>query len=380
MKTEEILMRYQERLPAKILSEVAEAVPANIAKEKLVRILDELVKSYSQAKINAGECVGLVGAESIGEPGTQMTLNTFHLAGVAEMNVTTGLPRIIEIFDCQKEIKTPMMEIFMKEAHQDIDKVKKFAALLKETLLGELVLEYSLNIYEQTLVLNINPVLMQDYGFSEVSEITKLLKNKFKGFTLECKDNSLIFKQKDAAVENLKDIYGLKEKLKLVKIRGVKGIRQVLPIKRGEEYIILTSGTNLKEILTLPEVDAIRTYSNDLREVYGVLGIEAARQAIINEVYKVMEAQGLNIDIRHIMLVADIMCTSGMVKGITRYGVVSEKASVLARASFETPIKHLINAALEGEIDRLTSVVENVMINQPVPLGTGLPGLITKMK
>jgi DNA-directed RNA polymerase subunit A" len=83
---------------------------------------------------------------------------------------------------------------------------------------------------------------------------------------------------------------------------------------------------------------------------------------------------------RHIMLVADIMTASGVVKGITRYGVVSEKASVLARASFETPIKHLINAALEGEIDTLASVVENVMINQPVPLGTGLPGLITKMK
>jgi len=108
--------------------------------------------------------------------------------------------------------------------------------------------------------------------------------------------------------------------------------------------------------------------------------IEAARQAIMNEVYRVIEAQGLNIDIRHVMLVADIMCASGIMKGVTRYGVVSEKASVLARASFETPIKHLINAALEGEVDHLTSVVENVMITQPVPLGTGLPSLITKMK
>jgi DNA-directed RNA polymerase subunit A" len=111
-----------------------------------------------------------------------------------------------------------------------------------------------------------------------------------------------------------------------------------------------------------------------------VFGIEAARQAIIDEVFKVIEAQGLTVDIRHIMLVADTMCVSGGVKGITRYGVVSEKASVLARASFETPIKHIINAALTGEVDELDSVVENIMLNQPVPVGTGLPGLVTKVK
>jgi len=111
-----------------------------------------------------------------------------------------------------------------------------------------------------------------------------------------------------------------------------------------------------------------------------VLGIEAARQSIINEVFKVIETQGLNVDIRHIMLVADTMCITGQIKGITRYGIVGEKASVLARASFETPIKHIINAALIGEVDKLDSVVENVMLNQPVPVGTGLPGLITKFK
>ena len=175
-------------------------------------------------------------------------------------------------------------------------------------------------------------------------------------------------------------IYNLKEKIAAVKVKGVKGVKQVLPVKRDEEYVVLTSGTNLKEILEMSEVDTSRTVSNDINEVCENLGIEAARQAIINEVYKVIESQGLNIDIRHIMLVADIMCAGGDVKGITRYGVVSEKASALARASFETPIKHIINAALEGEIDYLTSVVENVMINQPVPLGTGLPGLVTKLK
>ncbi|HLC84213.1 MAG TPA: DNA-directed RNA polymerase subunit A'', partial [Candidatus Nanoarchaeia archaeon] len=127
--------------------------------------------------------------------------------------------------------------------------------------------------------------------------------------------------------------------------------------------------------------DGSRTTTNDIHEISQVLGIEAARQAIINEVYNVIETQGLSVDIRHIMLVSDTMCQTGKVKGITRYGVVSEKASVLARASFETPIKHIINAAVSGEVDNLNSVVENVMINQPVPVGTGIIGLTaTKLK
>ena len=153
-----------------------------------------------------------------------------------------------------------------------------------------------------------------------------------------------------------------------------------MPVKRKDEFIIITAGSSLKKVLALDFVDPTRTLSNDLYEIAGTFGIEAARQAIIDEVFKVIEAQGLNVDIRHIMLVADTMCISGWIKGITRYGVVSEKASVLARASFETPIKHIINAALTGEVDYLNSVVENVMLNQPVPVGTGLPGLVTKIK
>ncbi len=375
---EELIQSYSEKLPLTVLDEVRQEVPSDISKEKLVKILQEVQDAYDLARVNAGECVGLVSAESIGEPGTQMTLNTFHFAGVSEMNVTTGLPRIIEIFDAQKEIKTPMMEIYLNDSHNTLENVKKFALKIKETLLGELVEEYALNIFEQTLRVVLNKSLLKEYDLT-AKDLLKNFKTKMKGFTIEAEDNQLIFVHK-GKVEEIKELYIVKEKVKTIKIKGLKGIKQVLPVKRGEEYIVLTSGTNLKEVLELPEVDAERVTCNDINEVYHLLGIEAARQSIINEVYKVIESQGLNIDIRHIMLVADIMCATGILKGITRYGVVSEKASVLARASFETPIKHLINAALEGEIDNLTSVVENVMINQPVPLGTGLPGLVTKMK
>jgi DNA-directed RNA polymerase subunit A" len=177
----------------------------------------------------------------------------------------------------------------------------------------------------------------------------------------------------------LNDLLRLKQTLKEVYIKGIKGITQVLPVKREDEFLIVTAGTNLKEIFKHDFVDKERTFSNDIKEIASVLGIEAARQAVINEVYKVIETQGLDIDIRHIMLVAEAICTSGNVRGITRFGIVKEKSSVLARASFETPIKHIIEAALVGESDYLNSVVENVMLNQPVPVGTGLPGLITKI-
>ena len=131
----------------------------------------------------------------------------------------------------------------------------------------------------------------------------------------------------------------------------------------------------MKEILKLPEVDIENTVTNDIFEVYSVFGIEAARNMIIEETLNVLKNQGIEVDVRHIMLVADVMTYEGSIKGIGRYGVSGGKASVLARASFEVPLKHLFNAAVSAEVDNLNSVVENVMINQPVPIGTGMINL-----
>jgi DNA-directed RNA polymerase subunit A" len=135
----------------------------------------------------------------------------------------------------------------------------------------------------------------------------------------------------------------------------------------------------LKEILLSDEVDNVRTTTNDILEIAKTLGIEAARNAIVNEVLYVLEEQGIPLDPRHVYLVADLMCVSGEVQGITRHGIISQKTSVLARASFEIPLSHLVDASLSGECDKLSSVVENILINQPVPIGTGLPGLYVKM-
>ncbi|MCK4590065.1 MAG: DNA-directed RNA polymerase subunit A'' [Nanoarchaeota archaeon] len=373
-----VLRKYQTKLPPLIYEELKEHLPDKISKQKLVKILDHVLVRYKGSQISPGEAVGLVSAESIGEPGTQMTLNTFHFAGVAEMNVTVGLPRIIEIFDARKNIKTPMMEIYFRPPYNTADKIRKMASLIKESKVDDVVSEFKVDILEQRLVIKINMKKLTELE-ENLADVSKFIKSKIKGIFIKTGEDFIEVALKDKS-DDINKVYKVKEKIRGLKIKGVKGILQVLPVKRGDEYIVLTAGSNLKTVLDMKEVDSTRTICNDIHEINAVLGIEAARQAIINEVYKVIEAQGLNIDLRHVMLVSDTMCVNGKLAGITRYGVVREKTSVLARASFETPIKHVIDAALVGEVDKLDSVVENVMINQPVPLGTGLPGLITKVK
>jgi len=308
-----------------------------------------------------------------------MTLDTFHFAGVSEMNVTVGLPRIIEILDGRKTIKTPMMEVHLKPPYNKGKDIKKIAFQIKEIKLGELASEFVVDITQGTVEVKLDPVQLKETSMKE-ADIVKVVKKSIKTGTVKSKDGSITVKLKTKS-DDVRSTYKVKQKLKAMQVRGIKGITQVLPVINEEgQFVIITAGTNLKKVMKLEEVDTTKTFSNDIYEVAAVLGIEAARQIIMNEVFKVIRNQGLNVDVRHIMLVADTMCFGPDVKGITRYGIVREKGSVLARASFETPIRHVIGAALVGEVDTLTSVVENVMLNQPVPVGTGLPGLITKMK
>lgn len=369
---------YKKKLPKKILEEVRENLPKNISNKKLVEVLEAVLKEYKKSRVEPGEAVGLVTAESIGEPGTQMTLNTFHFAGVAEMNVTLGLPRIIEILDGRKGIVTPMMEIHLEAPYNKGKDIKDIAQSIKEIRLKEVTSEFQINIAEASLEIKLNEEKLKEIKLNS-AVISKMLQKAIKGCSIRQKgENSIVLKVKGE--EDLNTLYRLKEKAKECYVKGIKGIKQVLPVKRENEFIIVTAGSNMKEILVHKFVDISKTISNDIFETVEVLGIEAARQLIIDELFKVIESQGLNVDIRHIMLVADTMCVSGRVKGITRYGVVSEKTSVLARASFETPIKHIVEASLVGETDKLNSVIENVMLNQAVPVGTGLPGLVIKTR
>ncbi|MDO8660798.1 MAG: DNA-directed RNA polymerase subunit A'' [Candidatus Woesearchaeota archaeon] len=367
------LKEYEDKMPLKLLEELEQKCPASKLKRAVVKLYEE----YCNSRIEAGEAVGLVSAESIGEPGTQMTLDTFHFAGVHELNVTMGLPRLIEILDGRKEVSTPLMQVFLKNPYNKGKDLTELAFQIKETLVGEVVAEYTTNIVDLQLELRLKTSHMKKIGIT-ANAVGKAIEKAIKGVKLSNSGETLLIAMKNKDKHSLNELHRLKESLKEVYLQGIRGIKQALPVKRKEEFVIVTAGSNLKKIFEMDFVDAERTITNDIHEIAIVLGIEAARQAIIDEATKVMEMQGLEVDIRHLMLVADTMCVSGDVKGITRYGVVSEKSSVLARASFETPIKHVINAALVGERDPLTSVVENVMLNQPVPIGTGLPGLISK--
>jgi DNA-directed RNA polymerase subunit A" len=351
-------------------------VKENAPESKLKSVLKVLDDEYGKMKVVPGESVGLVSAESLGEPSTQMTLNTFHFAGVAEMNITMGLPRIIEVLDGRKNLTTPMMDVYLNKPYSQGQDIKKIALSIKETCLQDVATEISINLSDSRVEVVVDDSRLAEIGMNKQGLVSSL-KSEVKGLSIDVRKDFITFKVKNKE-ESVNNVFKMKEKIKTLVIKGVKGISQVLPVKRGDEFIIITAGSNLKKILPLPFVDATRTISNDIFEIEDVLGIEAARQAVIDEVYKVIENQGLNVDIRHLMLVADIMCNSGKVRGITGYGTVKEKVSVLARASFETPIKHLIEASLHGETDYLKSVVENVMLNQPVPVGTGMLKLIVK--
>ena len=373
------ISEYEDRLPPKIIEELRSNLPKGISDTKMKKILEATCEEYRNARVVPGEAVGLIAAESIGEPGTQMTLNTFHFAGVAEMNVTLGLPRIIEILDGRKELDNPMMEIYLKKPYatgKKIEDLRNLALQIKETKLRDISTEFTINIADLTIEVKLDRKKMKEIELTS-GKVADSISKQLKGYNIRDNKESIVLKSRSKE-DAFNEAYKTKEKIKDITVKGIKGILQVLPVKREEEFVIITAGSNLADVLQREEVDAYRTTTNNIFEIEQVLGIEAARQAIVNEIFKVIESQGLNVDVRHIMLVADTMCTTGSLKGITRYGVVSEKSSVLARASFETPIKHIINAALVGEVDNLDSVVENIMINQNIPIGTGLPTLAVK--
>ena len=329
----------------------------------------DVSKEHLGEEIASGEAIGLVAAQSFGEASTQMVLNTFHMAGVAEMQVTMGLPRIIEIFDARKKPSTPKMEIYLEKEYNNEEQAKILAEKIKEVKLKEISSEVNLDFGTKKIAIVLDKAGLKRTHMTVKKAVEKL--NEL-GFDVKEESSAIIL---DASAYEFKEIYQLKEKLKNTIISGVKGVEQILIVKRGKDFVIITLGTNLKEMIKLKEVDKSKLVSNDLHEVAGIFGIEAARQLIINEIKEVINSQGLDINDRHLKLAADAMTNTGDVKGVTRMGIIAQKASILARATFETPTKQFVNAIIKGHTDKLESVIENIILNQPVPVGTGLPGL-----
>ncbi len=333
----------------------------------------DVSKLHMNEQVNPGEAIGIVTAQSFGEPSTQMALNVFHFAGVQEMQITMGLPRLIEIFDARKKPSSPKMEIFLKKEYNNEKDAKVFAEKIKEVTLKEISSEINLNFSNKTV-----EIIIDKNGLRQTHSSVKTIVERLNdlGFRAKEKTDSITL---NASEFSFKEIYQLKEKLKKTIISGVKGVKQILLVKKEKDYIIMTLGTNIKKIIELKEVDADRIISNDFYEMAEIFGIEVARQLIMDEIYNVINTQGLDINERHLKLVSDAMTNTGEIKGVTRMGIIAQKSSILARATFETPGKQFINATIKGSKDKLISVIENIMLNQPVPVGTGLPGLMVKV-
>ncbi|WP_285519653.1 DNA-directed RNA polymerase subunit A'' [Thermococcus nautili] len=342
----------------------------DLKKAEVEAIIEETVKEYQRALVEPGEAIGTVAAQSIGEPSTQMTLNTFHYAGVAEINVTLGLPRIIEIVDARKNPSTPIMTVYLDEKHRyDREKALEVARKIEGTSLENLAREETIDILNFEFIVEIDPERLEKAGL-DMERVKRKLESSFKSAEFEVDGYTLIVRPKK--IKKLSDLRRLAEKVKKHRLKGLSGVGKTIIRKEGDEYVIYTEGSNFKQVLKVPGVDPTRTRTNNIHEIAEVLGIEAARNAIIEEIVNTMREQGLEVDVRHIMLVADMMTLDGVILPIGRHGVVGEKASVLARAAFEITTQHLFEAAERGETDPLNGVVENVLIGQPVPVGTGI--------
>jgi len=363
-------------LPKKILEEiVALAEVLKLSKEQADKLADAVLIKYNQIIVEPGEAVGIVAAQSLGEPGTQLTLRTKHFAGAAEVSVGSGIQRVEEIVDGRSKAKYPTMTIYLtNDLKKDKEKAEKFAKSLIDVRYADVVKVNedfeNMKIAVEVLTEKTKPLALK------VDEIAEVLKKGMKDFKSIYRDDTIHFglEKKSEYLKFRKELQKLLEE----KAHGVKGIEKTLVVKEAEEYVIKTSGSNLKSLLKLEGINTEKVFTNDIIETSKVLGIEAGRGMIVNELKKVMDDNGIKVDVRHIMLLADLMTYSGEVKGIVRTGITKGKASPFARAAFEETTKHLLEAAFKGERENLTGVVENLIVGQPVKVGTGIVELLMK--
>jgi DNA-directed RNA polymerase subunit A" len=371
-----VMEKGSKVLPESILKELIEKLKKrNITEEEAKKIVELVIEVYQNSLVEPGEPIGTVTAQSIGEPGTQMTLRTFHYAGVRELNVTLGLPRLIEIVDARKVPSTPMMEVFLDEEHRyDREKAKEVARKIEFTKVENVANLVEADLYTGSIVVELDPEMLADKGLT-VKDVYNALKKLNFGEVEITDEYRLEIRLKEAG--DLTYISKKRERVLNAKLKGITGIkRAIIQSRKGadgrEEFVIITDGSNLPQVLKVPGVDQSRTRTNSIYETEEVLGIEAARKVIINEIMNVLREQGLDVDMRHVLLVADIMTQTGRVRQIGRHGVSGEKTSFLSKAAFEMTTKHLFEASTQGKTDDLKGVTENVIVGQIIPVGTGM--------
>jgi len=419
-------------------------------KSTLLLLLDTIIMDFKRAIVTPGEMVGMIAGQSIGEVSTQMTLNTFHFAGVAsKSNVTRGVPRIEEILSLSSEIKNPSLSIYLKpddERHKD--KARTIMYMLEHTKLQEIIKSTEVcfdpddlntliaedkecieqykafeQLVDQCNEINLesgetekskwvvrmvmDPEVMLEKNIT-MDDVNFTLKNCYDQITCIYSDfnsDKLIFRirmndvlkssgskgaQKKTKVNPLDQsdqIYILKnfqdQLLQKVVLRGIEGINKVILrkildnvvevngiYKKQDIWVLDTIGTNLLSVLGLDFIDNTRTLSNDIIEIYNVLGIEAARQSIYNELVDVVEFDGTYINYHNYSVLVDRMTFTHKLISIFRHGINNDNIGPIAKASFEETPEMFLKAARHAELDTLRGISANVMCGQEGHFGT----------
>ncbi|MCP8315205.1 MAG: DNA-directed RNA polymerase subunit A' [archaeon] len=372
-----ILEKYAKQLNPRLIQDLRISllkIPLNISGIK--NVCKKVVELLNKATIEPGEACGIVAAQSLGEPGTQMTLRTFHFAGVRERDVTLGLPRLIELIDARKQPSTPSMDIYLDEEHKsEKESALKVAKEILFTKVADLLdRDKPWEIEYNTVNLFLNKEALQERDCSP-ELIRKVVQTGKRKVEVD-EEHGVIFITLEGA--DFSALSALRNKVMNVRVKGVPGIEHVTLVKKGEEWIIQTVGSNLAKVLKVPGIDPTRTTTNSIYEIETTLGIEATRVALVKEIMGTLEEQGLEVDIRHVLLVADLMTSKGFFQQIGRHGIAGKKPSILARAAFEITVPTLVEASVKGEVEELKGVTENVIVGLPIPVGTGMVDLFMR--
>ncbi|XP_055835771.1 DNA-directed RNA polymerase III subunit 1-like [Solanum dulcamara] len=362
---------------------------SGITKKQLQVFLNTCISRYHLKRLEAGTAIGAIGAQSIGEPGTQMTLKTFHFAGVASMNVTLGVPRIKEIINAAKKITTPIITAKLLSA-ANLTAARMIKARIEKTLLGQVAKSIkivlasrlaSIAISLDMETIQVSQLCIDAYTVKQSILRTSKIKLKEHQVKVLNPRKLEVFPQADKDKLHF-ELHRLKNMLPAVVVKGITTVQRAVVNReqqkdrkndvKGETYELLVEGTGLLAVMGIEGVDGRNTKSNHIMEVQQTLGIEASRVSIIDEINYTMSSHGMTIDLRHMMLLADLMTYKGEVLGITRHGVQKMKDSVLMLASFEKTTDHLFNASVNGRDDKIEGVTECIIMGIPMTIGTGM--------